>query len=119
MSKIPTLKLLAILSVPDIDFGQFAEKWGTYLHATRRKPSRRKAREQKLAQQKARFLRPFDPQVGAKVERADTNDYNRALGRIYLTLSNGQVIRPDKLLKRDDANPVLREKVVAYLDSQS
>lgn len=119
MSKVPTLKLPAILKVPDIDFGFFAQRWGTYLHAARRKPSRRKLREQKLAHQKARLLRPFHPQCGAKVERADTNDYNRSLGRIYLTLSNGQVIRPDKFLKRDDANPVLREKVVAFLDSQS
>lgn len=118
MSKIPTLKLPAIGKLPDIDFGFFAQRWGTYLSSVRRKPSRRKLREQKLAQQKARFLRPFDPQCGAKVERADTNDYNRSLGRIYLTLSNGQVVRPDKFLKRDDANPVLREKVVAYLDSQ-
>lgn len=119
MFKIPKLKLPAILSVPGIDFGQFAEKWGTYLDATRRKPSRRKLRDQKLAHQKTRLLRPFHPQCGAKIERADTNEYNRTLSRIYLTLSNGQVIRPDKFLKRDDANPILREKVVAYFDSQS
>jgi hypothetical protein len=118
MSKIPTLKLPAILNVPDIDFGFFAQRWGAYLHAARRKPSRRKLREQKLAHQKARLLRPFHPQCGAKVERADTNNYNRDFGIVYLTLSNGQVVRPDKLLNRPDHNPVLREKIVAFIDSQ-
>jgi hypothetical protein len=108
------LKLPATPNVPAIDFRKFLSRWGTQIVR-----ARREIKKEKIAQKKARFMRPFHPQCGVKVDRADTNDYNRSLGRIYLTLSNGQVIRPDKFLKRNNANPVLREKVIAYLDEQS
>jgi hypothetical protein len=111
------MKLPPILSVPGIDFADFSKRWNSYLN--RRQVSRKKLRERKLAQQKARLLRPFFPQSGIKVERVDTNEYNRALGRVYVTMSNGQVLRPDRLLQRRDANPVLREKLVTFFSAQT
>jgi len=113
------MKLPPILSVPGIDFADFSKRWNSYLGFNRRQVSRKKLRERKLARQKARLLRPFFPQSGIKVERVDTNDYNRAFGRVYVTMSNGQVLRPDRLLQRDDANPVLREKLVTFFSAQT
>lgn len=111
----------------ELDVGDFAARLLVYQRQVRKGPfSARHLREQKRAQQAKHHLRPFFPQAGVKVERADTNENDKARGRVYLTLSNGQVIRPDKLLQMkrrgrnvlEQANPVLVQKAVQYIESK-
>lgn len=108
----------------ELDVGDFAARLLVYQRQVRKGAfSERQQREQKRAQQARHHLRPFFPQAGVKVERADTNANDKARGRVYLTLSNGQVIRPDKLLQMkrrgrnvlEQANPVLVQKAVQYI----
>lgn len=109
----------------ELDVGDFSARLLKYQQAQRRGPSRRKAREEKDARLKARQLRGFFPQKGTKVARADATPADQAKGRMYLTLENGQVINPAKLLavKRrrrglTDGNPVLVQKAVQFIDSR-
>jgi hypothetical protein len=111
----------------ELDVGDFAARLLPYQKQLRKGAfSERQQREQKRAQQARHHLRPFFPQAGCKVERADTNANDKARGRVYLTLSNGQVIRPDKLLQMkrrgrnvlEQANPVLVQKAVQYIESK-
>lgn len=109
-----------------LDIGDFAARYGKFQREQRLGLSRRQIAEQKEKRQKARVFRPFDPQKGAKVLSADATPVDKARGRVYLTLSNGQVLRPDKLLSvrsrksrgRTDGNPVLVAKAVAFITSK-
>jgi len=110
----------------ELDVGDFAARMLVYQRQLRSGPTERQQREAKRAQQARHHMRPFFPQKGVTVERADTNENDKARGRIYLTLSNGQVIRPDKLLQMkrrgrnvlEQANPVLVQKAVQYIESK-
>lgn len=97
-----------------LDIGDFAARFGLYQREMRHGLSRRKEREQKESREAARFLRPFFPQAGTKIARADATPADKDRGRIYLTLENGQVINPSKLMRKSD-NPVLRQKVLEFI----
>lgn len=110
----------------ELDVGDFAARLLVYQKQLRSGPTERQQREAKRAQQSRHHMRPFFPQKGVKVDRADTNENDKARGRLYLTLSNGQVIRPDKLLQMkrrgrnvlEQANPVLVQKAVQFIESK-
>ena len=111
--------------LPVLDVGDFAARYGKFQREQRLGLSRRKLREQKEARDKARQLRGFFPQRGTKVARADATPADQEKGRLYLTLENGQVINPAKLLavKRrrrgvTDGNPVLVRKTVDFINSR-
>jgi len=103
----------------ELDVGDFAARLLPYQRQQRKGVfSARQQREQKRAQQARHHMRPFFPQKGVKVERADTNENDKARGRIYLTLSNGQVVRPDRLIRKSRSLPLI-QKTMAYLDAQT
>lgn len=102
-----------------LDVGDFAARFGLFQRQRRKGLSRQQARAQAEKRERERILRGFFPQKGTKVGRADASPADRARGRMYLTLENGQVINPSKFLQRADANPVLVEKVVAFIAANS
>lgn len=102
-----------------LDVGDFAARFGLFQRQMREGLSRQQTRAQIERKQRERILRGFFPQKGTKVGRADASPSDKARGRLYLTLENGQVINPSKFLKRADANPVLVEKVVAFIAANS
>jgi len=102
-----------------LDVGDFAARFGLFQRQMREGLSRQQTRAQSERKQRERILRGFFPQKGTKVGRADASPSDKARGRLYLTLENGQVINPSKFLKRADANPVLVEKVVAFIAANS
>lgn len=97
-----------------LDIGDFAARFGLYQREMRHGLSRQQERAQKEAREKARFLRPFFSQHGTKIARADATPADKARGRLYLTMENGQVINPSKLMRKS-ANPVLRQKVIDFI----
>lgn len=100
----------------EFDWQKFAKKLWPYFYGLRQQPTRKQARKAKEKADKARLLRPFFPQSGAKVERADTNDDNRAKGRVYFTMSNGQVVRADKRARK--GNALLLGKIERFISQQ-
>ncbi len=111
--------------LPAIDFGDFATRLGEHQRQQRLGFTRKQRRTWLEEHQKRRALRPFFPQKGIKVERVDTNANDAARLRVYLTMTNGQVVRPDRLTAGRGhgknwrpSNPVLLRKVNAFLDAQ-
>lgn len=86
--------------VPTLDVGDFSARLLKYQQSERKGPNAKQRAELKEKQEKAHQLRPFFPQRGMKVERADTNAADAARGRLYLTCSNGQVLRADRVARK-------------------
>lgn len=100
----------------ELDLRDFGSRLSSYFGLERRRRVK-KAREERQAKQNRWATRPFFPQKGIKVERADTNEEAKSRGLIYLTLSNGQVVRPERLFAKGK-NPHLITTVFDYLETQ-
>lgn len=85
--------------LPELNFLEFSKKWSSHLSLLRLNRVKRMKAE-RLERANKHAIRPFFPQSGVKVERADTNPDAKAKGQLYLTLSNGQVVRPDRLFAK-------------------
>ena len=102
--------------LPELNFLDFSKRWSSHLSVLRRNRDKR-AKEERQAKANKHAIRPFFPQSGVKVERADTNPDAKAKGHLYLTLSNGQVVRPDRLFAKG-RNAHLITTTFNYLEAQ-
>lgn len=99
----------------ELDVGDFSARLLEYQLAA--KPTRKQRREAKEKRLHDRGLRGFFPQKGTKVVRADATVADKARGRLFLQLDNGQLVNPAKLLKKG-TNPVLQQKVVVFINEK-
>lgn len=99
----------------ELDVGDFSARLLEYQLAAR--PSRRQRREAKEKRLHDWGLRGFFPQKGTKVVRADATVADKARGRLYLQLDNGQLVNPAKLFAKG-TNRGLQEKVVAFINAK-
>ena len=100
----------------ELDFLDFLKRMSSH-YSIERRMSAIKSKQERANQKNRHALRPFFPQAGMKIERADTNVEMQARGELYLTMSNGMVVRPNRIFAKG-RNPALIGKVFSYLEEQ-
>jgi len=118
MNKPPDLILPAFGRYAEINFTDFARRLQSFNALEARQRSRRKLRAKREEEQKRRELRGFFPQSRAVIGRVDSTPADKARGRVYLTMDNGQVLNPGKLLRRRGANPMLRLRAIEFIEAK-